>query len=229
MEEMIQQAIITLIGAAIGTLFTMWLFKAQENIRIKEDFRLEFFKKYNSLYIELFEELNDLYERIQHNNQIIDSKNYRKSYLIKDPIINSDGKQSWSIFHPKSMLEKQIELSKSIKHKKEKMRKYIENNKIIYKKEIELYEEIYIGINDVFIKFNTISTAYDIIDADDNLGLLSETKIEQQKQHNEIINEVLNLDKQLNSIINNMQLIHEKIEKEFIGKYFEEESSTNYN
>ena len=225
--NMVTAIISTFIGTAIGTRFTMKLFKSQENMRIKEDFRLEFFKKYNSLYRELVEELDDLYKRMQQINQIIEMKNQRELYLIKDPTIDYNGKQDWNIDYPKSMLKKQIELSKSIKYKKEKMRKYIKNNKTIYKNGNELYEEVYIEIDFIFRKFNTISNAYEIIDLDDNPGFLKTEKIAQQQQHNEVIIDVLNIDKELEYVIDEMQLIHEKIENEFIGKYFKQESITN--
>ena len=44
----------TFIGTVIGTRFTMELFKSQKNMRIKEEFRIIFYKGYKPLYKSLF-------------------------------------------------------------------------------------------------------------------------------------------------------------------------------
>lgn len=52
--------ITTFIGSIIGTMFTMWLFKKQEKMRIREEKRQDFYKEYKRLYREFTKSIKEL-------------------------------------------------------------------------------------------------------------------------------------------------------------------------
>lgn len=55
----------SIIGAFLGSKVTIWIFKNQESIRIKQDLRMRFFNKYESKYRDVEGELIKLEEKLE--------------------------------------------------------------------------------------------------------------------------------------------------------------------
>lgn len=221
----------TIVGAVIAGFITLHLFKKQERMRLKEDFRLNFYKDYEVGYQKLLNVFNDCYKEVTRLNNLF-------TFDEKGNVINFiDGITTFSEMEENYdyTMKKSRQVFKALQEELEDLEIFMESKKTItgyesYKfKEIKKYAK---GINQ---KLSHLGARKQGIITDSVLSKCKERyKLKDgQKPTPEQISSVL-VDKyrgvlvkiiaevdKIQQKLSEMQDINSKIEKEFIGTYFE--------
>lgn len=209
----------TIVGAIIGTMFTMWLFKKQEKMRIRQELRLAFFKDYKVMY----QKLLDLAEEFQTEVSITNNMNKYGQYVIEEEIIND---KKILMYEDQQYITKNvIKVAKSLSDAMDKLDNYLESNELILEDyngalfDVERAKITLIKSKIVFLEMNYS----DIESKNNSLVIVSEKEINTLKKENkEYFDYILNLENQeeTTKLLNLMKKTNSEIEKEFLGKYF---------
>lgn len=204
----------TIFATAFGGWITIILFQRQEKMRIKQELRLEFFKEYKNIYVQAINNIKD-FQNVTGTLNFYKQSDYLITIDEKDRSIQYGNKIELveetiaaSIKACNSMVElyEYLQLNKLyLKNYKDKL--YLTESFILIKAKMKSLElkDTYTEIK----KYNLQSQGYD--NKIKNLIII----------YNQILLEIIEKERELMKIVNDVESIHLAIEKEFIGQYFE--------
>lgn len=215
----------TFIGTVIGTRFTMELFKSQENMRIKEEFRINFYKGYKPLYDKLY------YSLLQFKLEVsvayrVNKESENKYFELKE--LNLNDRITFNYDLQKVCIKEVIEQASLLNSAMYELSEYIKINKrILIDYTQDLFEEPDVAIRLIKLSIDEIEMNYKEIDFMNNYHKQQDKKeLERLKEENKKFIDYIN---KMGSEIgqNNIEQIKERIESinlgienEFIGNYF---------
>lgn len=220
----------TIVGALIGTLFTMWLFKRQEKMRIKQELKLDFYRGYEVLYKSLLSNMNECQKEVNRLKGLL-------TYDIEGNVVNFiDGITSFSDIEKNynGTMEKSIQLFKDLQIKLEDLEIFMNSKKTITGYESYKFESIKGTIKSIntqysHLEFRTRGIITDKIlnDCREKFDLDKEAMPTNEQvicgvveKYKEVLVETMNKIENTPTILNEIQTINSKIENEFIGVYF---------
>ena len=242
--------ITTFIGSFIAAKLAMKQFKEQEDLKIKEKLRLNFYDEYSSLYKELSVNLNELSTslytvELTAREEWYKGPGFSQQYRIYDLMVEKIDGEYRMIYAKESLedIENFIKILKDVFRDVKKINTFMLDNQEIIKfnENIDYVRITYIlGMLDRYVADKILELHEDIRkENDDKKNELESLKSLKsiQKRYQEYLTMLLYIDiymdpietqqkyfrKQLdiNEALEEIYNVNEIIKKEFIGKYFE--------
>lgn len=205
----------TITGAIIGGFITIKLFKKQENLRIKQELRLEFYKGYKKLYKVYIDEITSLKSTLKVAETLFElSESSFKLQILKVP----ESKGILKSCNHMTTLEKIIKLIKNTNDHIEKINDYINLNKINlsgYKG--EMFDLTGLDLFLIKDRICNLERYHREIGKLKSIELIEELI----DKHDETVQYTIESIEKIEKIIENSKEIHCKLEYEFLNQYFE--------
>lgn len=205
----------TIVGALIGGLITIKLFKQQERMRIKQELKLEFYKEYKPLYKLYIDEIKNLKYVLNTAKYLNESSHSAFEITAYDWLETEKGLKHCK---HKGTLDKIIELIKNTTKHMDNLNDYIEMNKINL---IDYNGEVYdkLGV-DLFLIKNKICELEKWNRQVNIFANRDYTSDEIITKYSEVVKYTIDSYDEIERIINDSINIHLKFEFEFLNQYF---------
>ena len=219
-KSIIATAVVTAIMTGIITYITTYyatkatskhtlsLFEKQEFLKIKEELRLEYYKSYSEYYKNF---VND-FIKFKSN---IESHKDMEEFILEIPEKEVDDLFLVKCECKKKVMQPSIDASKSLSNSLIKFSQFLDEYNEIYK-DIDTFKSVIREITEINVYFIYLNAKYDII----ALNIEDRKKIERAKEHNDLIRKIESSRGKLDTIIRLIENENTKVNKEFIGKYF---------
>lgn len=219
----------TIFATTFGGIITLRLFKSQEKIRIREELKLDFYKQYEKLYKTVLEGFSKYKLEIEKVSKYISMDSDGKLRNLVDAISTSkDVKENYKIIRDgKNIIE-------NIKNDLQRLEEFMESKKTITGYKDDKYIKIKAEILKYDNYFKCLNSIHEIICCDEKKNELQTeycTNIIIEDISQETINDLVgtykrvfrklyNKKEEFELLLSAIKNINEKIESEFIGKYF---------
>lgn len=210
----------TLLGTFLGSILTIWLFKSQEKIKIKEELRMEFYKEYRDRFNILSNDCMELLATLHYIESCVEASKNLSDYKKNIYIIKFDDRisiPSWNIDLPQ--VKCMVSAFNRVLEDLEKIKNTFSRNDIIYNKCPEFHTLI-CGLYKVRPEIDSIELAYKIIKERDSIDE-ENVKDKFMEIHNNSINQLAEFSSEFQSLVNSIYDRHKSIELEFLGRYFQ--------
>lgn len=209
-----------IIATVLGGLLTIYLFKKQEDLKIKQNYKLKFYDEYEPMYDHIILTFGKFKQRVKFISEMISVKNnIVKSYWeeinsIEDVIDNFNSMPIKNAIKELNELIERMEELKRFMKSKQKISNYDEFK---FKKDLNELKTI----EQIFNKLDIIKTKCDYLKILDNHMDKKEAQTN-VKKYKELSKEITNIYKEnkLDNLEKSIQSTHDKISDDFIGKYF---------
>lgn len=205
----------TIVGALIGGLITIKLFKQQERMRIKQELKLEFYKEYKPLYKLYIDEIKNLKYTLNTAKYLYESSESAFEITTYDWLETEKGLEHCK---HKGTLDKIIELVKSATKYMDDLNNYIEMNKInLVDYNGEIYDKL--GVDLFLIK----TKICELEKWNRQINIVANRKYTVDEiitKYSEIVKYTIDSYDKIDRIINDSISIHSKLEFEFLNQYF---------
>lgn len=220
----------TYIGAKIGSKNTVKLYKEQENIRIREEMRLEFYREYKQLYKNFYEDFGKLKGAVIMIKSLADSGQLEYLYISA----YGNGSEIKKVYKSryKKYIDEVNEASKELNKSLSKMFGYIKSNITILKSyDGDLYGVDSRGLDvyrDIVCFRGTVShieTYNEQIEGLEmgNTVIMSNEKIEKiVANYNKIVDYIIESFEEMHDLSLRIMITNKGLEEEFIGDYFKD-------
>ena len=221
------------IGTYVGSRLTMSQFKKQENIKIKEELRLTFYKQYEQLYkvvLDRFKEYKNEYQKILEYCLFVDEEGKVRFILNAEDrtsIISSkeDVKKNYDSLKSSIEIFEDMHIEFNTLYdfitNKEQMTKYNTAKLEAIKNKIDIYSTRYRDLKEAYMSlFNdSLEIESKINDIDDIREKFKKVDIKTYKKN---LREIYKQNDKLDLLISDIQSINKEIYQDIIGKYFDE-------